>query len=77
MGNGIGEENNYTTLQLRSLVALRMLIGWHLLYEGIAKFLNRRVIRTSYAKSVIYFLIAVALLVFFYLLVVNLPSTLP
>ncbi len=40
MGNGIGEYQHYTTLQLRSLVALRMLIGWHLLYEGIAKLLN-------------------------------------
>lgn len=40
MGNGIGDDYNYTSLQLGSLVALRMLIGWHLLYEGIAKVLN-------------------------------------
>ncbi len=40
MGNGIGDQHTYTTPQLWSLVALRMLIGWHLLYEGIAKFLN-------------------------------------
>lgn len=30
----------YSRLQLTSLVALRMVIGWHLLYEGIAKILN-------------------------------------
>lgn len=30
----------YSSFQLRALVALRMLIGWHFLYEGIAKFLN-------------------------------------
>jgi len=30
----------YSGLQLTSLVALRWLIGWHLLYEGIAKILN-------------------------------------
>lgn len=30
----------YSTFQLVTLVALRMLIGWHFLYEGIAKVLN-------------------------------------
>lgn len=30
----------YTTLQLFTLVALRFLIGWHLLYEGISKLLS-------------------------------------
>ena len=30
-------KNKYTTTQLISLVVLRMLIGWHLLYEGISK----------------------------------------
>ncbi|MCH7824590.1 MAG: DoxX family membrane protein [Acidobacteria bacterium] len=30
----------YSRFQLTSLVALRMLIGWHLLYEGVAKILN-------------------------------------
>ena len=40
MFNDTGEPHPYTTFQLTSLVALRMLIGWHLLYEGIAKFLN-------------------------------------
>ena len=30
----------YTKFQLTSLVALRMLIGWHLFYEGLAKLTN-------------------------------------
>lgn len=30
----------YSNAQLTSLVALRWLIGWHLMYEGLAKFLN-------------------------------------
>jgi len=30
-------EYQYTSLQLTTLVALRLLIGWHILYEGIAK----------------------------------------
>ena len=32
--------SRYTKLQLTALVTLRILIGWHLLYEGIAKALN-------------------------------------
>lgn len=32
--------NKFTKLQLFTLVALRFLIGWHLLYEGIAKLTN-------------------------------------
>ncbi len=31
---------NYTTAQLTTLVVLRILIGWHILYEGIVKVLN-------------------------------------
>lgn len=31
---------SYTKSQLYSLVALRVLIGWHFLYEGLAKLLN-------------------------------------
>jgi len=31
---------NYSTLQLTTLVILRMMIGWHLLYEGISKLIN-------------------------------------
>jgi thiosulfate dehydrogenase [quinone] large subunit len=34
------EDNPYSGFQLFSLVLLRMLIGWHFLYEGIAKLLN-------------------------------------
>ncbi len=29
--------SNYTTAQLTALVILRILIGWHLLYEGLSK----------------------------------------
>lgn len=32
--------SGYSNLQLTALVILRMLIGWHLLYEGITKLLN-------------------------------------
>lgn len=31
---------DYSRAQLTALVALRMLIGWHFLYEGIAKLIN-------------------------------------
>ena len=31
------ENNNYSQIQLTALVILRMVIGWHLLYEGIVK----------------------------------------
>lgn len=34
------DNETYTTWQLTVLVVLRILIGWHLLYEGIAKLLN-------------------------------------
>jgi thiosulfate dehydrogenase (quinone) large subunit len=34
------KRNTYSKLQLTSLVLLRFLIGWHILYEGIAKLLN-------------------------------------
>jgi len=32
--------SGYTNIQLTALVTLRVLIGWHLLYEGIAKAIN-------------------------------------
>jgi len=32
--------NSYSKLQLTALLVLRYLIGWHILYEGIAKLLN-------------------------------------
>jgi thiosulfate dehydrogenase [quinone] large subunit len=34
------KKTNYTQTQLTVLVVLRLLIGWHFLYEGIAKLLN-------------------------------------
>jgi thiosulfate dehydrogenase (quinone) large subunit len=34
------QKNTYSKLQLTSLVLLRFLIGWHILYEGVAKLLN-------------------------------------
>jgi len=33
-------DNTYSTTQLVGLVLLRMIIGWHFLYEGIVKVLN-------------------------------------
>jgi thiosulfate dehydrogenase (quinone) large subunit len=32
--------NSYSNLQIVTLVVLRILIGWHLLYEGITKLFN-------------------------------------
>lgn len=34
------DKKNYTNIQLSALVILRVLIGWHFLYEGIVKVLN-------------------------------------
>jgi thiosulfate dehydrogenase (quinone) large subunit len=34
------DNNSYSTLQITTLVILRLVIGWHILYEGIAKLLN-------------------------------------
>jgi thiosulfate dehydrogenase (quinone) large subunit len=34
------DSKDYTKLQLVTLVALRVTIGWHLLYEGFSKFIN-------------------------------------
>jgi len=34
------DKNPYSSLQLTTLVVLRLVIGWHLLYEGISKLLN-------------------------------------
>ena len=33
-------KNTYSNLQLTALVLLRFLVGWHILYEGVAKLLN-------------------------------------
>lgn len=39
--NSIMNNNKlYTNIQLTTLVVLRLLIGWHLLYEGLAKLLT-------------------------------------
>jgi thiosulfate dehydrogenase [quinone] large subunit len=35
-----GRYRDYGVFQLSALVALRMLIGWHFLYEGVAKLSN-------------------------------------
>jgi thiosulfate dehydrogenase (quinone) large subunit len=34
------DNKTFTTLQITTLVILRILIGWHFLYEGVAKLLN-------------------------------------
>ncbi len=34
------EEERFSRLQLMALVVLRVVIGWHFLYEGVAKLLN-------------------------------------
>lgn len=34
------EDNQYSSKQLTALVILRMLVGWHILYEGVTKLLN-------------------------------------
>jgi len=34
------DNNSYSNLQMATLVILRLVIGWHILYEGIAKLLN-------------------------------------
>ena len=39
MLNLMKETTNYTKWQLTALVVLRLLIGWHLLYEGFSKLL--------------------------------------
>lgn len=34
------KHESFTKLQLSSLIVLRFLIGWHILYEGLSKLLN-------------------------------------
>jgi thiosulfate dehydrogenase [quinone] large subunit len=34
------EKNHYNTMQLTALVILRMMIGWHLMYEGLTKLID-------------------------------------
>ena len=40
MNNKSEMKVNYSNLQLTSLVILRMMIGWHFLYEGLIKLMN-------------------------------------
>ena len=40
MKNGITNKDAYSGSQLIGLVILRILIGWHFLYEGISKLVN-------------------------------------
>ncbi|MDY0104709.1 MAG: DoxX subfamily [Lentimicrobium sp.] len=44
-------KENYTTLQLGLLLTLRFLIGWHIMYEGLAKVLNPGWSAAGYLKS--------------------------
>lgn len=59
-----------TNLQSSALVILRILIGWHFLYEGIAKFLN------PYWTSEGYLLESKGLFSFLFLWVAESPSVL-
>lgn len=45
------EARSYITLQLITLVVLRFLIGWHLLHEGISKYLNPNWSSASFLKE--------------------------
>ncbi|MCE4562772.1 DoxX family membrane protein [Maribellus sp. CM-23] len=42
---------NYSNLQLTTLVVLRFLVGWHILYEGIAKLLNPQWTSAGFLKE--------------------------
>lgn len=44
-------KENYTTLQLVLLLSLRFLIGWHIMYEGLAKVLNPGWSSAGYLKN--------------------------
>ena len=43
--------NEYSTSQLVALTALRVLIGWHFLYEGVVKYADPDWSSASYLKS--------------------------
>ena len=45
------KETNYSNFQLTSLVVLRVLIGWHLLYEGVVKLANPNWSSSAYLKD--------------------------
>ena len=42
---------------------------------NLADFLNERIIRTPYIKSTVYFIIALAIFLLFYLFITHLPRT--
>jgi thiosulfate dehydrogenase [quinone] large subunit len=44
-------KNSYSKIQLIALVTLRVLIGWHLLYEGIVKLMNPEWSAASYLRD--------------------------
>lgn len=44
-------KNSYSKIQLSVLVTLRVLIGWHLLYEGIVKLMNPEWSAASYLRD--------------------------
>ncbi|MFQ6070730.1 MAG: DoxX family membrane protein [Candidatus Aminicenantales bacterium] len=48
--------SKYSNLQLTALVILRIFIGWHLLYEGVAKLLNPYWSSASYLMDSKWFL---------------------
>jgi thiosulfate dehydrogenase (quinone) large subunit len=43
--------NNYNNIQVLSLVLLRVLIGWHLLYEGVVKILDTNWTSVEFLKN--------------------------
>ena len=45
------KQNTHTNLQFTFLVLLRFLIGWHLLYEGIAKLMNPQWSSSGFLKE--------------------------
>ena len=45
------KQNTFSNLQLTTLVVLRFIIGWHLLYEGLSKLLNPNWSSVSFLKE--------------------------
>lgn len=45
------KQNHYTGLQTTALIVLRFLVGWHILYEGIAKLLDPEWTSFSFLKQ--------------------------
>lgn len=51
MRSGTAASPGYGNFQLTTLVALRMLIGWHFFYEGLAKIVNPYWTSASYLEE--------------------------